>query len=157
MFEELYGFGSKKKPAKPRSRPIRKPTQKTVRGLSVTQAIKVASNSISLPVGSGSTWELYGPRCTKLSKLDGQSVTAYASNYRQAQAKRKQWIAYIALVLLGYDNQDADNHACSCDAGMSVRDVVATSIKKCRVAEVQKPWALPSVVVLDRPAGNVIS
>ncbi len=26
-----------------------------------------------------------------------------------------------------------------------------------RVAEVQKPWALPSVVVLDRPAGNVIS
>jgi len=157
MFQELYKLGSKKKSSNPRRKPTRKPVQKTVQGLSVTQAIKVASNSVSLPVGSGSTWELYGPRCTKLSKLDGQSVTAYASNYRQAQAKRKQWIAYIALVLLGYDNQDADNHACSCDAGMSVRDVVATGVKKCRVAEAQKLWTLPSAVILDQPAGNVIS
>lgn len=128
----------------------------TSRVLSVSEAIKIASNSVSLPVGYGSKWEIYGPYYASLRGMNGQSATAYSRDYKSALAKRKAWISYIALVLLGYDHLDADRHV-STSNKRAARDIVSSGIKVCHIASVRKPGHQPGIVLADRPAdGKVI-
>jgi hypothetical protein len=70
-----------------------------------TEAIAIARKAVSAPIGSGTSWTLYGPYYS--DKPNGPSTENRASSYWQARAKRTEWVAHIALVLMGYDSTDA--------------------------------------------------
>ena len=71
-----------------------------------TESIRIARKAVSSPIGSGTSWTLYGPYYA--DKPNGPSSENHADSYWSARAKRTEWVAYIALVLMGYDRADAD-------------------------------------------------
>lgn len=76
--------------------------------LSKTAAIKTARKAIGHPIGHGTSWSIYGPYTSSPDGLRGPSTEVHADSYWSARAKRAQWVAYLALRLMGWTGEDAD-------------------------------------------------
>lgn len=63
------------------------------------QAITTARAAVGLPVGSGTSWTVHGPYFRNLPL--GSRTERHCSSYAQAVANRTQWVAEVALALLG--------------------------------------------------------
>lgn len=67
--------------------------------LSKTAALAAARSAVSSPVGRATDWRVYGPY--DADKLTGPSTEHHYSDYWRARAGRAQWVAQIALCLMG--------------------------------------------------------
>lgn len=74
--------------------------------MSKTAAIKIARDAVSQPIGNRTSWMLIGPY--RANDIEGPTTEINADSYWSALAKRTKWVAFIALVLMGYDAADVD-------------------------------------------------
>lgn len=70
-----------------------------------TAAIRAARRAVTQPIGRGTSWMLIGHY--RSSDINGPSTQVNADSYYRARAERTQWVAHIALVLMGYNAEDA--------------------------------------------------
>lgn len=65
------------------------------------EAICKANNAVDKPVGRTGHWEVFGP--ARATDLDGPWTSWVRPTYAEALSARKEWVARIALILMGYD------------------------------------------------------
>lgn len=70
----------------------------------MTKALRAAARAVSPPCLAGYRWHVYGPHDD--ARPDGASETRCADSYALALALRTQWVAAVALLLLGHDRDD---------------------------------------------------
>lgn len=73
--------------------------------MSKTAAIAKARTAVGQPIGRGTSWQVYGPYY--YDKLSGPTTAVNADSYWKARSARTDWVAEIALVLMGWETNDA--------------------------------------------------
>jgi hypothetical protein len=77
--------------------------------ISKTEAIRLASNAVSRPIGRGTSWVVYGP--SDIRNLRGPRSSTCADAFWKARLYRTQWATSLTLELLGWNWSDADRAA----------------------------------------------
>ena len=95
--------------------------------ISKTAALKTARQAVSRPVGRRTSWQVYGPY--RATELDGPTTTGYEYDYFAACARRTRWVAYIALILMGYEGDDLCEVDMIAEQGGSVESIVNAYIR----------------------------
>jgi len=96
--------------------------------MKTSTAIRIARAAVSQPIGSGTSWTVYGPYTRNMP--NGARAEHSASSYAQARAARTVWVAEVALALLdvGFEVQvEAPND------GTTVEQLVAAGLRKSRL------------------------
>jgi hypothetical protein len=97
-----------------------------------TESIRTARRAIGHPCGRGTSWSVYGPYYSNAEGLRGPSTEVHASSYWQARALRAQWVAYLALRLMGWDQDEADVVYCCSGDSSRIEDIIADAVKRGR-------------------------
>ena len=74
--------------------------------MSKTAAVAAARGAVTNPEGYGTSWCVYGPY-HGAANLDGPTTQSTASSFWTARIRRAEWVAELALELMGYDRGDA--------------------------------------------------
>lgn len=115
--------------------------------MSKTAAIREASAYVAI-VGSGTSWEVYGPY--RLSDLTGPTTSVGWDSYQKARLCRTKWRAEIALSLMGRLDDEtrfgAEAEASDPYGDHTVRGMVDGAIKRAedallRAARRKLDWA----------------
>lgn len=72
-----------------------------------SEAIAAANFAVDKPVGRTGHWEVFGPY--RAHDLDGDFTSIVRPTYGEALSARKEWVARIALVQMGYDLEDVQD------------------------------------------------
>lgn len=91
------------------------------------EAICTANNAVDKPVGRTGHWEVFGPARAK--DLDGPWTSLVRPTYAEALSARKEWVARIALVLMGYEREEAEEALNRCATGCRLEVIVSDAVK----------------------------
>jgi hypothetical protein len=73
--------------------------------MTMTKALAAARLAVSSVERMGHNYVVYGPY--RDNDIDGPRTANYYGTFPQAQQARARWVATIALVLMGVDDDDA--------------------------------------------------
>lgn len=91
------------------------------------EAICTANNAVDKPVGRAGHWEVFGP--ARATDLDGPWTSIVRPTHAEALSARKEWVARIALVLMGYDREAVDEALERCALGCRLEVIVSDAVK----------------------------
>jgi len=91
------------------------------------QAICTANNAVDKPVGRTGHWEVFGP--ARATDIDGDWTSIARHTYAEALSFRKEWVARIALALMGYDREEAEEALNRCATGCRLEVIVSDAVK----------------------------
>lgn len=83
------------------------------------EAIRTANNAVNYPVGRTGHWAVYGPY--RAHDPDGDVTSIVRPTYAEALSVRREWVAKIALVLMGYDAELVQEALYLCDGRLEKR------------------------------------
>lgn len=91
------------------------------------QAICTANNAVDKPFGRTGHWRVFGP--VLATDLEGDWTSQVRPTYAEALSARKEWVARIALALMGYEREAIQEALNRCAMGCRLEVIVSDAVK----------------------------